>query len=437
MKISKIRPIPQKIIKAIKAVDLQDYPQQDAHKRFYSYFAKNEKELVLVTVAVKNYRKQWYCKQVVVHGVHSDLCFIKDIKFTMLGGYSVGWYDLGIQKYQEWYENGWDWQYDKNFNIRAPIVNKTFVLENYPEYKYSAIDLYPYGDCLKYLRIYEQYPQAEYFVKAGMYDFATKKTILRQAKKDKAFRNWILRHRSLLKGIYAESALLAYKTGKGVLETQRFLENKKKLIRENGLSTIQGLFKGDKELQRFFTYIASQRINYHTYLDYIKACSFLKLDLTEDKNLLPHDFIYWHKVRIDQYYSKRAHEEARRQAELVAKFQKIAEKYLPLQYETQGAYIALIAQSPNDLKREGEFLHHCVGMMNYDQKMIREETIIFFVRLKTDPDRPLVTIEYSPSQRRVLQCRGEYNAKPDEPILDFVNKKWLPFANKQIKRLAA
>ena len=90
-----------------------------------------------------------------------------------------------------------------------------------------------------------------------------------------------------------------------------------------------------------------------------------------------------------------------------------------------------------DLIHEGEILNHCVGRMGYDQKFAREETLIFFIRTKEQPDTPLVTVEYSPTQKKVLQCYGDHDSKPTEEILDFVHKKWLPYANKQIKQIAA
>ena len=96
MKIEKIKPIPKKMVSAIMKLDKETYPAQDRYLRFYSYMATNDKELVRITVAVKNHRKNWYCKQVIVHGVHSDKCFLKDIKFSRMGGYSVGWHDMGI-----------------------------------------------------------------------------------------------------------------------------------------------------------------------------------------------------------------------------------------------------------------------------------------------------------------------------------------------------
>lgn len=65
-----------------------------------------------------------------------------------------------------------------------------------------------------------------------------------------------------------------------------------------------------------------------------------------------------------------------------------------------GNYIVFIAKSPSDLIREGELLNHCVGRMNYDQRFIREESLIFFVRRVTEPDTPFVTVEYSLSMKK-------------------------------------
>ena len=72
--------------------------------------------------------------------------------------------------------------------------------------------------------------------------------------------------------------------------------------------------------------------------------------------------------------------------------------------------------------------------MNYDQKVIREETLIFFIRSKENPDTPLVTIEYSLQKRKILQYYAEHNQKPSEDIENYVYKKWLPYANKQLKK---
>ena len=117
------------------------------------------------------------------------------------------------------------------------------------------------------------------------------------------------------------------------------------------------------------------------------------------------------------------------------KFARIAEKYLPLEHDKRSAFICIIARSPADLIREGKSLCHCVGRMNYDQRFVREESLIFFVRTKQHPDTPFVTLEFSLKTHKVLQCYGEHDHKPSDNVLHYVNKVWLPYANKNLKQI--
>ena len=47
------------------------------------------------------------------------------------------------------------------------------------------------------------------------------------------------------------------------------------------------------------------------------------------------------------------------------------------------------------------------------------------------------SIVHIDTEKKVLQCYGDHDSKPTEEILDFVHKKWLPYANRQIKQIAA
>ena len=83
------------------------------------------------------------------------------------------------------------------------------------------------------------------------------------------------------------------------------------------------------------------------------------------------------------------------------------EKYLPLERTKDDVYVVIIAQSPAELIKEGETLHRCVGRMNYDQKVAREQSLIFFVRRADRITEPFVTMEYSLESKRVLQLWQE------------------------------
>lgn len=158
--------------------------------------------------------------------------------------------------------------------------------------------------------------------------------------------------------------------------------------------------------------------------------------MTIPKNKFPKDFKRWHDIRIDEYHTAKAFKDAEEHREMCAQFASIAEKYLPLQKDNEDKFIVVIARSPQDLIHEGDTLHHCVGRINYDQRFIREESLIFFIRNKETPDTPFVTLEYSLQNHKVLQCYGEHDTRPNEQVLNFVNNKWLPYANRQIKKIA-
>ena len=121
----------------------------------------------------------------------------------------------------------------------------------------------------------------------------------------------------------------------------------------------------------------------------------------------------------------------------MVKFIDVAKKYMPLQRNMKEPFICIIAKSPDDLVKEGEFLNHCVGRMNYDQRMAKEQSLIFFIRKPSEPNKPFVTVEYSLENHKVLQCQGKNHSKPADEVLEYVNKKWLPYANRKLKKLAA
>lgn len=437
MKIEKIKPIPKYIVERIKKLDKKEYPSPSGRTRYYAYLTKNDKELVKVTVAVRHFYSKWYCKQVAVHGVHSDECFTKDMAYYYTSGYVTSWYKEGLSKKAKGYESGEFWvSDDKYYDPSAIIVNQEYIAK-FPEYKYSAYELYKGIEILQYLRIYEKYPQTEYIVKLGLQQYVSSKQLLNLVAKDKQFRKWLSFNRKELNSelFYISTIIQAYKKKKPLRETQAFETAKKTLCREPLYKPICEMLKGD--YKRYFDYIGKQQITNLLYLDYLNACNYLGLDMNEEKNRYPHDFQRWHDIRIDEYATAKALKDEQERKELYEKFSVIAEKYLPMQRDKKGDYVVVIAKSPAELIKEGNRLHHCVGRMGYEQKFAREETLIFFVRLPEKPDEPFVTLEYSIKQKKVLQCYADHNTKPNDTVMNYINKVWLPYANRTLKKIVA
>ena len=374
-----IKPIPNYIAKRIRNKDKRCAYYGNA--RFYAYFTKMKGALVKITVACKNHEKQWFCKQVAVHGVHSENCLMRDMEYNLMG-FSIGWYDLGLSNRRKRYEDGkWYSAQAKYYNPFAEVINKKYALK-FDAFRYSAVDKYPYHDVFKNLRIYEQYPQAEYFVKIGLQHLATNKTLLKKAAKDKNFRKWLIRNARQLRNEYGN---LPYFSGKVILASYK--ENAslfEQLTLDRQLRDLQNEYRYTSTVSKviprneavtLIRYMQKQGTNISSYADYIDACNYLGLDMTLPKNKFPHDFKRWHDIRIDEYHTAKALKDAEERKELYAKFAKIAEKYLGLQRDKHDSFIAVIAHSPQDF--------------------IREESLIFFIRNKQSPDVPFVTVEYS------------------------------------------
>lgn len=464
MKIEKIKPIPKNILALIKREDKKYYKEPTGKTRYYSYLTKNDGELACITVAVKHHYKKLYCKQVVVHGLHSDACFIKDIALHYITGYITGWYAEGISKREKEFEVGnWYPIEDKYFNLDAPVVNVDFIAK-FPEYKYSQVENYQGRNILHYLRLYEQYPQMELLMKFGYKDFVTNKSILNKTSKDKRFAKWLISRREEIASyryeIYATALLRAYKKNKSIVEAQKYLKFKNSIKNEYRLKSINKLFKGDKAIERLISYLSAKSIDVYTYADYIDACVYINIDLSQEKNLIPHDFKRWHDERIEQRHilekerhrkwvieqaklrakweRKRKAEEIRHQRELdnlEAKFIKVAKRFAKLQICEQNDYIIVIAKTPGELIIEGQQLKHCVGGENYRLRMSKAESLIFFVRETAEPDKPFVTVEYSPTKQEVLQCYGYNDIPPADNVKNFVNKIWLPYANETTNKI--
>lgn len=435
--IEDIKPIPKYILKLIKKKDEQGYLKYSYGNNFYSYLTRYKKELLQVTVACKRKGKNWYCKQVAIHGLHTNKCFVKDIAYFAIGGYKVGWFAEGLSKYQKWYESDeWDWAEDKYFNVFAPVVNLDYVFR-FPQFKYCGINLTHTYEVLKYLRLFEKYPQIEMFAKFGLHYYLFSKQLLAKVGKDKRFRTWLIKNRNelSLNSYYISTLLLSYKTGKPLKQAEIFERNKKELQHNDNYKRIKAVIK-PSETEKFLEYIEKQNTNLSSYADYIEASNYLGIDMTLQKNKYPHEFQKWHDIRIDQYRTKLIEEDKKQKQEFRKRFSLVAKKYLPLQRNLKDNFVVIIAKKPKDLVNEGDKLHHCVGRMNYDQKFVKEQSLIFFIRNKENIDIPFVTLEYSLDNHKVLQCYGDHDTKPTNEVLDFVYKTWLPYANRKIKKIA-
>lgn len=335
----------------------------------------------------------------------------RDMYLSYAGGYkvvfrasqstSVSWY--GYQYYSYGEEDFGKWMEEKKIGVAVDIINLD-VLNN-TKFKYSGYS--GNGDFLEWMRTFVEYPQVEYLGKLG---FPPSRKLLKKAAKDKAFCKYLARANP---NGNINAIIYAYDHNISTLEAGDILCKKQDAGKK---------FKGNEWLKKAkidtikaMRYIDRVGCTPQSYCDYVEACVGLKLDMSDTKNAFPDDYRRMECIRINQWDSKRNKQKNKEFKEAALKYQK---------YEIHGEiYSIIIPQRLADLKTEGIMLDHCVGKMGYDQKMIKGESFIAFVRKNDNLNNPFVTVEYGLSSKRVLQCYGYRDSNPEKPVTDFV-KKW-------------
>jgi len=418
-----IKPIPKYIAKEITKID-KNRPDKTNIRRYYSYLTIINKDICKIIVAVKNINKELVMKQVAAHYVQSKVCYAKDVYYYTIAGYIVDFYN----------DSKWIDYDEKYFNMYSKVINID-VINKLDKYKYCAYNkLTCYSDIIKYLKIYNQYPQTEILLKLNLEKYVYNVSILKKMQKDKSFIKWLIKNKKEIDySIDASVLLKAYKQNIDIKQAQRIANIEKDFKHWKDNKYINDMWKN--KLEDFKKYILNQKTSIYSYMDYIEACRKIGLDMTIDKNFKPKEFNKWHEIRTTEYRAIIAKENADKKAALYNKFKIIAEKYKSLCYNKNDDFIIVIPNTPLDLEKEGNDLHHCVGRMGYDVKMSEEKSLILFLRKKEDPFTPFVTIEFSINKKQILQCYGAYNQTPEENILSFVNTKWLNYARNEINKL--
>ena len=159
------------------------------------------------------------------------------------------------------------------------------------------------------------------------------------------------------------------------------------------------------------------------YMDYIENAHFLGWNLDDTK------------VSFPEKLTER-HDEAERIVRMMKnheKLEKIHERYyeniFDFYYEDK-QYIATLPRDAEDLKYEGDKLHHCV-YTNYTERVAKGTSVIVTIRAKNAFYSPLTTAEIDPETYKVVQIRAEHNHTPEPEVLKF----WDKYKEKVLKKL--
>lgn len=227
-----------------------------------------------------------------------------------------------------------------------------------------------------------------------------------------------------------------------------------KLLREKGNKiSFHKFFKYfDKEIERYIDkkpkeklkreeLIELKRNMVNDWKDYLSWCRELKYDLDNMFIYMPNNFKQVHDRVAKEYKDlkdRKAAAEKKRRDKLVAKkMQKLKKDMEEIFSKNVGAdalnikgkgLILIVPANSDDIKKEGEALHHCVG--TYIERVAKGETAIFFIRKENEPNKPYYTLEWK--DNKVIQCRGMNNCNMTNAVKAFI-KVFEKKMNEQIK----
>lgn len=187
------------------------------------------------------------------------------------------------------------------------------------------------------------------------------------------------------------------------------------------------------------------------WLEYIGWCRELKYDLDNMFIYMPKNFKKVHDRTAKEYQDlqdKKATAEKRRRERAAKKKMEQSREALAEILKANGGItnafalkgkglILVVPKSAEDIRAEGDALHHCVG--GYVERVAKGETEIFFIRKEDSPEKPYYTMEWK--DNRVAQCRGLHNCAMTPEVKAFADafEKFMLATikkNKQAKRKA-
>lgn len=319
------------------------------------------------------------------------------------------------------------------------------------KFKYSMIEEMAKNSVINpfdYLKCYSDYPQLEYLVKLKLYNLASQfvwfnswsnYTLNKNGRtleeicglKSKNDIDFAAKNNLYANQIRAYLKIKDWKIASIDMEAIEFMEI---IIRRYDINFNYDFISNEK-LYLYYQSIKTQsKLKMHEFIgdyrDYIKAATYLEMNLFDTKVKTPNDFKYCHDVCIAR---KRELVELNRKKELKKKnnrnkkaFQKLVVKYIPLFDYQDKKYSVIVPRTPADIKKEGKELNHCVA--SYVDRVAEERSIILFLRKTKELETPYYTIELSPKDYSLIQCRGKGNKGSSDDI-----QKWIQRYFKKMK----
>lgn len=148
-------------------------------------------------------------------------------------------------------------------------------------------------------------------------------------------------------------------------------------------------------------------------------------DLADEHVRFPKSLMREHDRLVEEERVRREAELKKEREELNKKladdFRKRLAQFSKFNWSRGGLLIRL-CEAPEELEKEGKFLHHCVA--GYKSKHATGSSVIFFIRKKEEPDTPYFTLELDIKTLIVNQNRGNCNCARTKQVEEF-EAAWL------------
>ncbi len=149
------------------------------------------------------------------------------------------------------------------------------------------------------------------------------------------------------------------------------------------------------------------------YLDYLRMAERAGYDLSDRFNLFPRDIRQAHDVVQDLLEQEKLKEDLKAADRTHTGIPRIEEKIRKQFTYSNGKYCIRPAKTNQEIVKEGQQMHICVGNGRYASQMEQGTAYILFLRKKEDPDTPFYTIEITP-EFKIIQRHGKYNKEGSE-----------------------
>ena len=329
--------------------------------------------------------------------------------------------------YYYWQSDFDTWHTEKPIGTVKEILNFSELYEN-ETFKFCGYS--SKEPLISYLREWKKNPQVEYFGKLGIMSSAL---LMNKCKKDRQFIKFLQTNAGQCSAYGPRATVYAYDHGMTIHDANWHLWRIREANRR--LARLRDKKKIKPDVLKLIKYLDENKIPVSNYADYWEALVELGFDMSDTKNIYPKDFQRMHDLRVDEYAALKDRRDKAKRRKLYADFKKESQRWQ--RYERKGdQFEIVIAPTVQSLRKEGRSLHHCVGKMGYEKKMAEGRCIIAFLRKTEEPEKPFVTIEFIPKDRRISQIYGDHDSKPEQEVLDFA-KEWEKVLAKALKRKAA